>query len=75
MEDAYGTTPSSRYLALPFTSGTPVQNPTGGTMWIGFSVLIAWVFPGIILWGFPPTSKTETSLIVFSMGFLASIVI
>ncbi len=28
--------------------------------WIGFSspYLTAWVFPGIILWSFPPTSKT-----------------
>ncbi len=41
----------------------------GGHMWSGFS-------PGRILWGFPPTSKTETSFCVFSpWGFLASIVI
>ena len=32
--------------------------------------LTVWVFPGIILWGFPPTSKTEISSLssLFSFG-------
>ena len=29
--------------------------------------LIVWVFPATILWGFLPTSKTETSFLVFSL--------
>ena len=34
------------------------------------------IFPGIILWGFPPTSRAETFFLVFSpLGFLASTVI
>ena len=27
--------------------------------WVFSPYLTAWVFPGIILWGFPPPSKTE----------------
>ena len=26
----------------------------------------AWVFPWLVLWGFPPTSQTETSFLMFS---------
>ena len=39
------------------------SNPSGGTMWIGFysPYLTLWVFPETILWGSPPTSKTEMS--------------
>ena len=46
----------------------PGSIPTGGTMWIGFfsPYLTLWVFSGTILWGFPPTSKTENFFIVFS---------
>ena len=46
----------------------PSSNPTGGTIsecvyvdWVFSPYWTAWVFPGIILWGFPPTSKTEIS--------------
>ena len=41
--------------------------------WVFSPYLTALVFPGIFLWGFPPTSKTATSFIVFSpFGFLTS---
>ena len=41
----------------------PGSNPNEGTMWNGFFslYLTAWGFPGIILWDFPPPSKTEHS--------------
>ena len=35
--------------------------------WVFSSYLTAWVFPGIIFGGFPPTSKTKTSFLVFSL--------
>ena len=56
---------------LAFNLQVPGSNQAGTL----HGLVSAWVFPGVILWGFPPTSKTETSFIVFSIGFLAITVI
>ncbi len=54
---------------LAFHLWDPDLNPVVGNYvdWVFSPYLTAWVLPGINLWVFPPTSKTETSFfLIFS---------
>ena len=47
-------------LSRPPPLGPQFESHHGHSVdWVFSPYLTAWVFPGIILWGFPPTSKTE----------------